>query len=321
MTTAPRRVVVIGGGVIGLTTALVLRQRGHEVIVRAAQATHKTVSAVAGAICIPYRPDEATAQMLAWSRRGRSRYAEIAKYVPAAGIEIRDGSILFRSSSGKEPWALREANARLDRPVATRMGVDQAVSMTVPLLCMPVFLEWLAAQCRKVGVVWESVTVSRPLALLSEADSVIVCAGLASRDLVGDQTLTPVRGQVVRVRNTFSLERWYLDDENPAGVTYIFPRSGEIIVGGTHEPNSVRPEADPRQTEEIIQRAAVLEPQLLHAPVLGVHVGLRPARHAPRVEQDRDEPRLIHNYGHGGSGVTLAWGCAETVAGLVASSS
>jgi D-amino-acid oxidase len=43
-------------------------------------------------------------------------------------------------------------------------------------------------------------------------------------------------------------------------------------------------------------------------------VGLRPYRPAVRVER---EGRVVHNYGHGGSGYTLCWGCAEEVVGMV----
>jgi D-amino-acid oxidase len=52
--------------------------------------------------------------------------------------------------------------------------------------------------------------------------------------------------------------------------------------------------------------------------VLGERIGLRPARHGgPRVEtQTVDGGRIVHAYGHGGAGMTLAWGCADTVATL-----
>jgi D-amino-acid oxidase len=71
---------------------------------------------------------------------------------------------------------------------------------------------------------------------------------------------------------------------------------------------------DPATAEEILERAAVLEPRLRGARVLSHKVGLRPARPAVRVER---EGRVVHCYGHGGAGVTLAHGCAEDVVGLV----
>ena len=48
-------------------------------------------------------------------------------------------------------------------------------------------------------------------------------------------------------------------------------------------------------------------------------VGLRPFRDAGfRVEAERiGNKLLIHNYGHGGAGFTLSWGCARSVLGLV----
>jgi D-amino-acid oxidase len=50
-----------------------------------------------------------------------------------------------------------------------------------------------------------------------------------------------------------------------------------------------------------------------------VSVGLRPARSAVRLERETPRPgsTLVHNYGHGGAGVTLSWGCAGEVSELV----
>jgi D-amino-acid oxidase len=51
-------------------------------------------------------------------------------------------------------------------------------------------------------------------------------------------------------------------------------------------------------------------------PVLAERVGLRPFRRSGvRLERDRlrDGRTIIHNYGHGGAGFTMSWGCAHEV--------
>ena len=71
---------------------------------------------------------------------------------------------------------------------------------------------------------------------------------------------------------------------------------------------------DPATTAAIRARCAALVPALRDAPVVDVAVGLRPVRPAVRLEV---EGRVVHCYGHGGAGVTLAWGCAGEVAALL----
>lgn len=53
---------------------------------------------------------------------------------------------------------------------------------------------------------------------------------------------------------------------------------------------------------------------------------IRPGRKCPRVCVDEDTyddakknhtPYIIHSYGHGGSGITVAWGCATHCVKLV----
>ena len=50
-----------------------------------------------------------------------------------------------------------------------------------------------------------------------------------------------------------------------------------------------------------------------------VLIGLRPARKGGniRLEWDAVSPSVLHNYGHGGAGVTLSWGCANEVGAMV----
>jgi D-amino-acid oxidase len=57
--------------------------------------------------------------------------------------------------------------------------------------------------------------------------------------------------------------------------------------------------------------------------VLAERVGLRPFRRSGvRLERDqlRDGRTVIHNYGHGGAGFTLSWGCAREVLDIAVSS-
>jgi D-amino-acid oxidase len=55
--------------------------------------------------------------------------------------------------------------------------------------------------------------------------------------------------------------------------------------------------------------------------IIRTTVGLRPHRDAGFVlKADKlDDKLLVHNYGHGGAGITLSWGCADEVAQLIAS--
>ena len=129
--------------------------------------------------------------------------------------------------------------------------------------------------------------------------------------------LRAIRGQLVRVERG-AVERFTLDDYDPRGVTYVIPRSQDCILGGSADDG--REELIPSEatTTAILERCAALEPRLAQARVLSVSVGLRPARSAVRLERESPRPgsTLIHNYGHGGAGVTLSWGCAHEVAML-----
>lgn len=149
-------------------------------------------------------------------------------------------------------------------------------------------------------------------------DLIVNCSGLGSRTLVGDSQVYPVRGQVLKVEAPW-LQHFIRDGD---GKTYIYPGVHSVTVGGTRQDEDWRLQVDEGDTRSILQRCSSLEPSLRKARVLGQWVGLRPSRRNPRVErelvalQGRRVP-VVHNYGHGGWGVTLAWGCGLDALGLV----
>ena len=100
---------------------------------------------------------------------------------------------------------------------------------------------------------------------------------------------------------------------------YAIPRANDCVFGGTNElSNNLA--ADPAITSRIVAECSrvlkIDEPR-----VMGERVGLRPFRKSGvRLERDglRDGRVVVHNYGHGGAGFTLSWGCAAEVLNLAA---
>jgi D-amino-acid oxidase len=153
---------------------------------------------------------------------------------------------------------------------------------------------------------------------------VVNCTGLAARALAADPQLRPVAGQVVRVSDP-GLDSWWVDEVADAAGTpvYVLPHGRHVVVGGTAEDGLWSTTPDPAVAERILAAAVELVPALRGARVIGHRIGLRPVRPAVRLEavHDRDadgaQRTVVHCYGHGGSGVTLSWGCADDVLATV----
>lgn len=108
-------------------------------------------------------------------------------------------------------------------------------------------------------------------------------------------------------------------------LTYVVPRSDGVLVGGTAIAHDWDLQYREETTKAFLERARRFTPELVDAPIIRQLVGLRPSRSSIRLElttlanttstaksQSASLP-LIHNYGHGGAGWTMSWGCAEEV--------
>jgi D-amino-acid oxidase len=145
------------------------------------------------------------------------------------------------------------------------------------------------------------------VARLDLAATVVNCTGIGARELVPDEQLTPVRGQVVIVANP-GVTEWFVGETDPP--VYFFPHGDTVLLGGTA--------GHTRTGEDIRDRCAEVEPRLKDAPILQTRTGLRPTRPEVRLAVERlGASTVVHNYGHGGAGITLSWGCAAEVLRLL----
>ncbi|MEV5436985.1 FAD-dependent oxidoreductase [Streptomyces sp. NPDC052682] len=307
-------IVVVGGGVVGLTTAIVLAERGRRVRLWTRDPVEGTTSAVAGALWWPYHI-EPPASARRWALGSLDVYQELAARPEVTGVRLVDGVLGAGALDGADTWVADRVPSLRAAP-AEEYGVT-GLRARLPLIDMPVHLAFLRERLLAAGGVVESRTVSRGFPEV-DAPVVVNCTGLGARDLVPDASVRPVRGQLVVVENP-GIDTWVVSATAGGEMTYFFPQPGRLVLGGTAEEGVWSTEPDPAVAEAIVARCAALRPEIAGARVLAHRVGLRPARDTVRLEREAlpDGRLLVHHYGHGGAGVTVAWGCAREAAGLV----
>lgn len=305
---------VIGCGVSGLTCGVRLLEAGYSTTIVARDLPPDTTSNVAAAIWEPYKAYPA-ARVTAWGQRSFEVFSELLN-TPGTGVSLVEAFELWRDPT-PDPW-WRSAVRRFRRALPEELPADYADGyiFETPVIEMDIYLDYLLTRFRSLG----GEIVQRELSSLDEAFQlsplVINCTGLGARDLVGDATLFPIRGRVVRVTKP-DISRAYLDDDERHGLTYIVPRSSDCILGGTAQIGDWSLEPDLREAEAIIERCARLVPDVRDVEILEHKIGLRPGRPVVRLRAEQlPGGTVIHDYGHGGAGVTLSWGCAEEVVGL-----
>ncbi len=279
-----------------------------------------TTSYLAAAVWFPTHvgpPD----RVAAW---GRDTYDVLAEQAETGvpGVVMRESLALYREPPGEPGWVTSVRHVRPATAVELPAGYAYGLRFAVPLVEMPQYLPWLVEQLRERGGALRTQRVGSLRELVDgddAVDAVVNCSGLAARSLVGDLSVYPVRGQIVRVTNP-GLSLSVRDEHHPGGRAYVHPRAQDCILGGTLQENSWDTRVDLATAQQIIDRCQDLVPELTDASVIEHLVGLRPGRPTVRLEEaplDSARARVIHNYGHGGAGITLSWGCAHDVTDLL----
>ena len=324
------RVLVIGAGLSGLTTATILARRGYDVTVLAEKVGVDSASVIATAIWHVYLVNPDDKKVLDWSSRTLEVLLHLAATEAKSGVELIEGVELFRDSEEVLPswsnippkFSMLSSTELLNYP-----GIKWGYFISAPVANMEKYLPWLVGEATNSGVQFKEEKMSSLGDVDSVYDLVVSCTGIESKSFVPDRTIVPVRGQYLLLRQAgIEIEKYIGDDHHPEGMSYAIVRDGDLLIGGTEEfgVSTLNFDQDPKT---ILSRAANFTPEVARTDVHEYEkvVGIRPYRPAgvclemtSRTTRYGTVP-VIMNYGHGGSGFSLSWGCAEEVLNLVQS--
>ncbi|XP_071949877.1 D-aspartate oxidase-like [Antedon mediterranea] len=185
------------------------------------------------------------------------------------------------------------------------------------------YLPWLLNKFKENGGNLVKRRLNSMSEIFGEYDIIVNCSGLGAGKLVNDDSVYPIRGQVIRVKapwvKHFVID---IDPKYDGSSLHIIPCRDTVVVGGKYQKNNWNLKVDKEDREEIWRRAVNMFPSVSHAELDHEWVGLRPGRPTVRLERetiniDGNIVPIVHNYGHGGRGVSMSWGCAEDAAKLV----
>tara|TARA_B100000287_G_scaffold425865_1_gene472881 strand:- start:7385 stop:8317 length:933 start_codon:yes stop_codon:yes gene_type:complete len=302
---------VVGAGVSGLSTAIRLLESGHEVEIVSDKFSPETVSDVAAAIWYPFlvRPAD---RAHTWGMETYKILELMCTEEPKAGVRMRDGREYLREVVSLPRWKDGIASFRILDDEEIPLGYVFGWEFRAPVIDMPLYMPWLIARFEEKGGTFRQNFIE-DLSKLS-GDLVVNCVGLGARELCDDKEVKPARGQIIFVDQDPGVGHF---DQQPETLTYTIPRSNVTVLGGTAQVDDWELEIRDEDNELILEKVEALWPELDRSKILGGSVGLRPSRTEVRLEEeDIGGVRVIHNYGHGGAGVTLSWGCADEVVSI-----
>jgi D-amino-acid oxidase len=303
------------------------------------------------AVCGRHHDPVSLARSKVWCESSYATFLDLAGD-PATGVFVRPVTFYFKrpvEEDESQRAKMRELANKVhgfrhdpaviaEHGVSPGLGLRDAYTHLAPMIDTDVYMRWLLDDARRAGCRIVQRQIAGQLRDHEEAmarhygvDAIVNCTGLGAKELAED-AMFPVRGALVRVRNDGKAMPRITqahcishDGASPErGFIFIVPRGDDtLVLGGIAEPEEWNLDVDLDNYEPIramYRRCIEFLPVLQRAEIDAaepVRVGLRPFRRADiRVEREPGR-RIVHNYGHGGSGVTLSWGCACEVVDLV----
>ena len=305
-------IIVIGSGVIGLSSARCLQEAGFSVRILTREMPLNTTSVAAGAV---WSGSALAGKSRGWAAASLRYFLPLTEQ-PGSGVILQRMREVYAEAM-PDPW-YSDLLPAFDRVPASDLsaGLVDGYLMDVPMIAPPIYLQVLQDQFIAAGGVIEERNIDSLDEAAAEADLLVNCSGIGARQLADDAAVYPMRGQTMLI-DAPDIALGYMDNER---VDHIFPRADGVLIGGVKLDGDWQRELDPAISADIIRRTSTIESSIAGATVRREFTGLRPGRAQVRLELEqrpsRSGPAVIHNYGHGSVGYTLSWGCAQTVTAL-----
>jgi glycine oxidase len=342
----PTDIIVLGAGVVGLSTARELAAQGARVIVLDPDNPGGQGSRAAAGVAIPSIRLLDDPDMLAFTSAGRTVLSEEVASL-GAGTLRRGAGILRPMPDEKARLALEAKASRVEGWLGRWAPADEVAALEPALTGAPIagaFVNdegfmvdtdaYLTALMHDAGARGAEVRLSEAALLVSDssqgvevrtaqatlrADWLVVAAGAWSGSIPGLPPLPikPQRGQMITVFHPkVRLSRIV------SGPTYLAPwRAGQVVVGATEEDVGFAPYTTPAGLMHLSATVCRLAPALREARFVGSWAGLRSTSPdgRPLLGRYPGTSRTVMASGHGGQGILTGALSGRAMAELLSS--
>lgn len=238
----PKSVAVLGAGVMGLTTALILARKGMSVTVYSDKFLPNTTSNIAAALWLPtsyYDKSEVSDAFLAADKNiSREAFKGFLPYTnrPDYGVYWNRYHLVLQNKP-EQPVQLPGGNDLY--PELKESTTDTLFGMPFDRSCQGLiidpnfYLEEIKNDALIAGVKFVPKKFDSQTDILALAEKTVVnCTGLGAKILFNDEKLMPLQGQLTHLLPQPEINYSYVVPTD-TGFLYMFPRKGAIVLGGT----------------------------------------------------------------------------------------
>ncbi|KAJ5803122.1 D-amino-acid oxidase [Penicillium pulvis] len=334
----PETIVIIGAGVIGLSTALCIQQSlspVQSVLLVARDFPSDTsvnyASPWAGA---HYRPVPGSSPQALREAGQAQRTYEFMKRVaadePGAGVKFIEGVEHLEAPPNEylDAQSVLNVYEHLDgfrhltsdeMPKSVKWGVQYtSYVINSPVYCAHMLRKFVlkGGDTRQYNLA----NIKEAFSLASNVSAVVNCSGVGFED----PKSFIIRGQTCLVRNPVSATITRQNEDGSWSFCIPRPLDGGTIIGGTKEPHNWDPNPSMETRARLLDNAKKWFPFQPESggqfDVVRDIVGRRPAREGGmriEVEELGEGKRIVHAYGAGGRGFELSRGVAEDTVALM----